>query len=67
MALGASRLYLGVHFVSDVLGGWLAGGALVLLAYWADRPGMAPTRTGLQVHSHPAATKPVSTVQYHPA
>lgn len=29
-AVGFSRLYLGVHFLSDIAGGWLAGGVWLL-------------------------------------
>ncbi len=38
LAIGFSRMYLGLHFVTDVVGGWIAGGALVLLFMWADQP-----------------------------
>jgi undecaprenyl-diphosphatase len=34
--IGLSRLYLGVHFVFDVVGGWTAGLACVLLGHWFD-------------------------------
>jgi len=33
LAIGLSRVYLGVHFPSDVLGGWIAGAAWALL-WW---------------------------------
>ena len=35
--IGVTRLYLGVHFVFDVVGGWTAGVACVLLGHWVDR------------------------------
>jgi undecaprenyl-diphosphatase len=37
MAIGLSRVYLGVHYPSDVLGGWLAGGAWIsgMLAFFS--------------------------------
>ncbi len=35
--IGLSRVYLGVHFPSDVLGGWLFGVLLLLAFVWAER------------------------------
>ncbi len=36
--ISLSRLYLGVHFPSDVLGGWAIAAILLLAIAWAERP-----------------------------
>jgi undecaprenyl-diphosphatase len=36
ICIGLCRPYLGVHYPSDVIGGWTAGLACALLIYWAD-------------------------------
>lgn len=45
--IGFSRLYLGVHYLSDVTGGWLAGGAWLIVCaigyrFATERRGRAP-------------------------
>jgi len=36
--IGISRLFLGLHFPSDVLVGWLAGILLIALLFWVEKP-----------------------------
>ena len=42
LLVGLSRVYLGVHYPSDVLGGWLTGAAIVLLFEALVRSRLAP-------------------------
>ncbi|WP_246079353.1 phosphatase PAP2 family protein [Paenibacillus piri] len=54
VAIGLSRIYLGVHYPSDVLGGYLASGSWLAIAIWVyqkDDPN--PNKIKLPSPSHP--------------
>jgi undecaprenyl-diphosphatase len=65
---GYSRLYLGMHWTTDVLSGWLYGIALLALFVLATRVVMGPARTpGEAVAGSPEAAYPAAVSRARPA
>ena len=48
--IGFSRLYLGMHFLSDVLAGYLLGGLCLLFGIWVTKNSVTETPFGSKSH-----------------
>jgi undecaprenyl-diphosphatase len=67
VGIGLSRVFLGVHFPQDVIGGWLIGLVLLVLYIWAEPPvGRWLGRQKMVVQSALAIAVPLALIFLHP-